>query len=101
MLRYCTASATCLASTVSDPPKWDGAGHLENAVVGAGGKTQAAHRNFQGPLSGVIQSADLADRASGNTGIVLAARLWHRPGLFPRGRGFRPRTRCWIRRAIP
>src|SRR4029077_20404276 len=51
---------------------------------------------FEGPFSGVIQRALLSDHAHRHAGIIVAARLLHRPGASDsrtdRRRGFRRRV---------
>ena len=58
----------------------DGAGDLEDAVVGAGGEAHAADGHFEGAFAGVVESA----------GVLHGARLFHAGADLARrlGRGY-------------
>ena len=69
----------------------DGAGHLEDAVVGAGGKSQAVGDQFQHAVAGVIQFAVFLDKTGRHLGVAVdfrtlvalqldLSRAFHPPG---------------------
>ena len=55
----------------------DGAGDLENAVVGAGGEAHAAHGHLECALSGRIERAEFADAAGRDVCIDETAAVLH------------------------
>ncbi len=53
---------------------------FQNAVVRAGTEAHLADGQLQGAFSGVVESAEATQRASGDVGIVIAALLLNRAG---------------------
>jgi hypothetical protein len=60
----------------------DGAGDLQNAVVGPRGERQAAHGQFQGALARLVQPAQLAQQLGGKLCVVMAAMVLNLAGAL-------------------
>ncbi len=51
----------------------DGAGDLENTVMGSGGKAHAADGHFEGALTGIVEGAKRADLGGGDIAVIETA----------------------------
>ena len=60
----------------------DGAGHLQNSVVGAGGETQAVHRVLEHLLARLVDDAELAHHATRHLRVAEDIVMVRKTGLL-------------------